>query len=740
MIIEHKPQDYVQMSHKMETTAFSIEQSAKAFVVLSSSLYKDKVRSIVRELSCNARDAHVDAGNEKTPFDVHLPTPMEPEFWIRDYGTGLSDEHIKTVYTRYFKSTKESNNDAVGCLGLGSKSPFAYTQSFMVSSWFNGIKIIYSVFINDHNEPAIAKMLEVSTDEPNGLEVRFNVPSEDQYKFEVACQRVYIWFDTVKPNFVGRQCPDSGTVKTELAGLVLTKQRFHSYNGNLATSIIMAGVEYPIDLSNPEVKKQENLISFIKTIRTNNSITVSAHVEMGAIDFTPSREELQYTKKTLKALNQVFLNAQKKIKSLHPDLTKKNFFGITFQEAMEKADKFATKREKIAKDTGLAKSVFQQNASIAKLIDEEFSVCEIFKNYIFEHGSNSPDSKSALYRISDKDLSWVPSLIGKQIIISNATGITITDFEKFRPGKKAVFLKDTSNSLGVGVIVKDMSIQTELEKLGFECVLATDILGVKLSDRKYSSIYIANIKDDSLDSSTITFSAAANKDRIEDIQEKIFYVELSNKRATFKTMGEFEFKKLVYFARLTRFKFKIVGVYMPTRVDLSNALNFETHFAKELDFWMQSAINRNIFINEKINRLKTVIYEAKCSNFRKQIEAAIKECSQTSFDDDTKSVEAINVDLKRFCISGISFIHKWKGSQSKSLLKDFGNTFPKTAEKCKSLCKFNETNFEMLQIVESTMTHLSSIFPNGIKRGRDEEIIALAKSVYNLISPNTYKG
>jgi len=733
MIIEHKPQDYVQMSHDMETTAFSIEQSAKAFVVLSSSLYKDKARSIVRELSCNARDAHVDAGNEKTPFDVHLPTPMEPEFWIRDYGTGLSDEHIKTVYTRYFKSTKESNNDAVGCLGLGSKSPFAYTQSFMVTSWFRGTKTIYSVFINDHNEPAIAKMLQVKVDEPNGLEVRFNVPVEDQNKFEVACQRVFIWFDKVKPNFVGRQCPDSGAVQTEMAGLVLTKQRFHSYNGTLATSIVMAGVEYPIDLNNPEVKKQENLIAFIKSIRDNNNVTVSAHVEMGAIDFTPSREELQYTKKTLKALNEVFLNAKKKIKSLLPDLTEKDFSGISFQEAMVIVDKFANNRKKISSDTGLVESVFQQNASIAKLIDDEFSVCQIFKNHIFEYGWKSAGKASGWCRITDKDLGWVTCLIGKQVVISNATGIGHSDFEKFRPGKKAVFLKDSSSVLP-GAMVKDVSIRAELEKLGFECVLATDILGVKLSDRKYSSIYVANIKNDSVDSSTITFSTAANKDKIEDIQEKIFYVELSNKRASFKTMGEFEFAKLVYFATLTNFKFKIVGVYMPTRVDLINALDFETHFAKELDFWMQSAINRNIFINEKINRLKVIISETKYSNFRKQIEAAIEECSPTSLNSDIKMVEAINADVKLASISGISFIHKWKGSQSKSLLKDFGNTFPKTAEKCKSLCKFNENNFEMMKMVENTLTHISNNFSNGIERGRDKEIIALAKSVYNLIS------
>jgi hypothetical protein len=77
------------LSNVGEIGEFRIRNSAKAFSILSSGLYANKVRAIIRELSCNAIDSHTAAGKADTPFDVHLPNSLEPWFAIRDYGTGL---------------------------------------------------------------------------------------------------------------------------------------------------------------------------------------------------------------------------------------------------------------------------------------------------------------------------------------------------------------------------------------------------------------------------------------------------------------------------------------------------------------------------------------------------------------------------------------------------------------------------------------------------------------------------
>ena len=124
------------------TNQFSIQTSSKMFHILSNSLYSDKVMAVIRELSTNALDAHISAGN-KNPFKVTLPTSANPLFMVRDYGTGLSQADMESLYTTYGASNKNNSNDFVGCLGLGSKSPFAYSKSFTTTSYFNGKKYTY---------------------------------------------------------------------------------------------------------------------------------------------------------------------------------------------------------------------------------------------------------------------------------------------------------------------------------------------------------------------------------------------------------------------------------------------------------------------------------------------------------------------------------------------------------------------------------------------------------------------
>ena len=75
-------------SGSFEESNYSIEASAKAFSILSDGLYANKVKAVIRELSTNAYDSHVDAGCPDKPFDVHLPNRMELHFSVRDYGTG----------------------------------------------------------------------------------------------------------------------------------------------------------------------------------------------------------------------------------------------------------------------------------------------------------------------------------------------------------------------------------------------------------------------------------------------------------------------------------------------------------------------------------------------------------------------------------------------------------------------------------------------------------------------------
>lgn len=106
MLIKEEAREIERFSITNEK-AFSIKATGKAFKVLSSSLYKDKIRAVIRELSCNAYDAHIAAGKKDIPFLIHLPNPIEQFFLIRDYGTGLSQEDVENIYTTYFESTRQ---------------------------------------------------------------------------------------------------------------------------------------------------------------------------------------------------------------------------------------------------------------------------------------------------------------------------------------------------------------------------------------------------------------------------------------------------------------------------------------------------------------------------------------------------------------------------------------------------------------------------------------------------------
>ena len=111
----HTENNVLQTNLKTQAHVFQIHASAKAFKILSSNLYRYKVAAVIRELSCNALDSHVDAGN-KDPFIIHLPTQIEPFFAIEDFGTGMTPDQIGELYTGYFASSKTDRNDQIAIL------------------------------------------------------------------------------------------------------------------------------------------------------------------------------------------------------------------------------------------------------------------------------------------------------------------------------------------------------------------------------------------------------------------------------------------------------------------------------------------------------------------------------------------------------------------------------------------------------------------------------------------------
>ena len=180
---------------EFKTSGFRIEASSKAFQLLSSNIYKYKVRAIIRELTCNALDANTESGCGLAPV-VHLPTKLEPWFSVKDNGLGLSEESVREVFTVYFCSTKTGSNSFIGKYGLGSKSPYCLVDSFIVKSINDGVKYQYSAYKDEDDLPQMALLSSEPTTEPSGVEVIVNVMGRD-YEFQEEAVEVFKYFDVI---------------------------------------------------------------------------------------------------------------------------------------------------------------------------------------------------------------------------------------------------------------------------------------------------------------------------------------------------------------------------------------------------------------------------------------------------------------------------------------------------------------------------------------------------------------
>ena len=291
MLLQTAPQNEAILSNVGEVGDFKIKASAKAFSILSSGLYANKIRAIVRELSCNAVDSHTAADKSETPFDVHLPNQLEPWFAIRDYGTGLSHEQVTQIYTTYFESTKTDSNDYIGALGLGSKSPFSYTDNFTVTAIQNGTKGIYTAFINGQGVPSIALMMSEATTEPNGVEVKFSVNDRWEFsKFADEARSVYKWFK-LQPVVSGVNDFTIQEVVYETKDII---PGVHSTERGRCTAV-MGNISYPIDVPQATLKDFGDVAGLL-------NCGLIMEFAIGELDFQASREGLSYIPTTIDAI------------------------------------------------------------------------------------------------------------------------------------------------------------------------------------------------------------------------------------------------------------------------------------------------------------------------------------------------------------------------------------------------------------------------------------------------------
>jgi hypothetical protein len=272
--------------------SFGIGNLGRILVVLRSKMYSNPIRSICREISCNARDAHREVGTPDKPIEIHLPHCIDSHYKIKDWGPGITPDRMSNVFLLYGNTTKDQSNEQTGGFGLGAKTPFAYADQFSVVTTTpeadgTRTKRSYVAYI-DESEEGKMRLVSVqrNTDEPCGTEISLLVKEKDWHRFEEETLRETRFWE-VRPRLAGvspsPEYPEDPEpmIESETWAVLPPKS---SYYDRRTSHAIVDGIGYAIDISSLGSEESEELLRR----------GVRLYFAVGEVGLTANREQLDY--------------------------------------------------------------------------------------------------------------------------------------------------------------------------------------------------------------------------------------------------------------------------------------------------------------------------------------------------------------------------------------------------------------------------------------------------------------
>ena len=434
---------------------FDTSKQAKLFHMLSSSLYSNKPRSILRELCSNAHDSHVLVGiAATTPFKVVAPTYETPLLVVKDYGVGLTKEEAYNTILCYLGSTKDQSSDFIGGWGIGSKSPFAYTKSYNVVCVKDGKRVEFACWKDEHGLPTSAVVDERDTDEPNGVEMHVPVMAGDVRTFRTAITSYMQWtnYNVVADMGDFHQLKPLEPMETvDYHGLPISL--FKSDDGG-KIRLVYGGESYDIkDCINKETDTWERWEKLLESMDDGFNIAVVMNTP-DSVDFNMNREELEQTPRTVALINKIV-----------------DFLG---EEAAKRVDVYDSKmKATIGMSTdgeGVRKTLAEISAEIDRIISEGDSADRVFarafrifeSTYRFDIGYSESlhalSQRSGVHRLHS--LSYMVKPLCDQITV--AYGRTFTpskrDRDDFFYKRRRGMSAQTTNVIYVRATTKEEAI------------------------------------------------------------------------------------------------------------------------------------------------------------------------------------------------------------------------------------------------------------------------------------------
>ena len=292
---------------KFETT---IDKSDSYLIMdLVSNFYRNPIGSIIREITSNCFDAHKKANNIEDAVVIKIGYDFEnSNYYIEfiDKGTGLSEEQVQNIYAIWFKSDKRESNDFIGGFGLGSKSPFSYTDIYYINTNFDGITYEYVNFKKDYNNKGIrefdfSQINKYPTIEPNGTIIKIDLKNNNdlpKFCYEIRNQLSYfynVFLDLKSPMFSDytynlKQFNDEKILEYKTFSYRCSKNNNLNTNNNIF--ILLGTVKYEININ--EMPELQCILPF--GIKFN----------IGDLTVVPNREDIHYSEYNKKVIRDKF--------------------------------------------------------------------------------------------------------------------------------------------------------------------------------------------------------------------------------------------------------------------------------------------------------------------------------------------------------------------------------------------------------------------------------------------------
>jgi len=299
---------------KFKSQDFGIGDPSVVIEILRNKLYKHKIRTLVQEYISNARDAMREIKSDKA-IKITLPTRFDPTFKVRDFGLGITPDRMENVFILYGSSTKRDSNNQTGGFGIGAKIAWAYTDSFTIVTFIDGIKRIYIAHTGVGSNGRLDLLSEESTNELNGTEIQVAVAPRDISSFRDACFRAtYFWSEAVE--FTGPHDADRKHESGEKFNKVLEilNKDLHKSLPNYIQNnyykeplAVIDGIPYSLDdtISNkvPALRKLDKLIKG----------QLILHVPTGYLGVAASREEVDTSDYSMDNLKRLCIKLHKEI-------------------------------------------------------------------------------------------------------------------------------------------------------------------------------------------------------------------------------------------------------------------------------------------------------------------------------------------------------------------------------------------------------------------------------------------